>query len=330
MKTRNVSSGPSFDLFNVSPGATAGIAAAARIPNGDHKPLQSRAVLVRLKFGLPRRARQDSAMTADLAADHGASADSVSVMKKFYPGKAWKRLQPVIKAAGALRAHLYEQTAPWTDRGLRILPTGLFLEFTAELRKRQGEFNAAADTLAAAFDTAPTGGTSLLDDCRAERNGLFDRDDYPADAKEFRDQLTIGATWCPVPDASSLVLDLEADALREVQESTEAAVREALAEAGRDAWRKLAAPVRAMVARLSEPDATFRDSLVGNLRDVLAALPALNLGADAQLDAFITEIGDKLATWTPEQLRDNAGLRQTVAADADAILARMKDFLPGA
>ena len=44
-----------------------------------------------------------------------------------------------------------------------------------------------------------------------------------------------------------------------------------------DLWERLIVPVRAMVEKLSEEDAVFRDTLVSNLRDIVGLIPALNL-----------------------------------------------------
>ena len=82
-----------------------------------------------------------------------------------------------------------------------------------------------------------------------------------------------------------------------------------------------------MVERLSQPDAIFRDTMVGNLREIVALIPALNLTGDSQLEAVRQRVVDELAHYTPEQLRENKDDRKIAAAKAQAILEQMNGFM---
>lgn len=72
----------------------------------------------------------------------------------------------------------------------------------------------------------------------------------------------------------------------------------------------------------------FRDTLVGNIRDLVKLMPSLNVTEDPALDQFRREIEDTLMKYTADTLRLSTRARTETAAAANNILQRMKDFMP--
>jgi hypothetical protein len=70
----------------------------------------------------------------------------------------------------------------------------------------------------------------------------------------------------------------------------------------------------------------FRDSLVENVRELVAVLPSLNITGDPTLAAVAARM-EALCRDDADELRDNAAARASVAAEADAILADVGQFL---
>lgn len=290
------------------------------------KPIQSRAVLVRIKFGLPQRQAKDNQAGRQFAADHGAEEGAIDMLQKFYPKSkdadkdAWGMFEDVVATRGAVGSYYKSKTAPW-DRGVRLLPTALFMDFTAELRRGKEAHRKAADELAKKFDL-------LIKKAEAARNGMFDRSDYPADAESFRSQLSIEESWMPLPDENNIVLDLADDAIREIALSARQQAEESMRKLQSSNWERLGKVIRKVAEKLAVPDGIFRDTLIGNVRELLEVLPALNLAGDAELAKFSAEIQEKISGFDPDNLRKMPAMRQEVAKAANDILARMKDFLP--
>jgi hypothetical protein len=94
-----------------------------------------------------------------------------------------------------------------------------------------------------------------------------------------------------------------------------------------DLYRRLAAVVSRMATTLSEPDKIFRDSLVGNIRDLCNLLPSLNIAADPGLDSLNRDIERRLASLDPGLLRIDPAVRQAAAVDAAALLDTISDRL---
>jgi len=81
-----------------------------------------------------------------------------------------------------------------------------------------------------------------------------------------------------------------------------------------------------MADKLKDGDAIFRDSLVGNVKDFVDILPALNLTGDPELSAAVLEVKEKLVCYSPDTLRDQETERARAAATADEIARRMAAY----
>jgi hypothetical protein len=82
-----------------------------------------------------------------------------------------------------------------------------------------------------------------------------------------------------------------------------------------------------MVERLSDPDAVFRDSLVGNIVRLTDLLPRLNLHDDPALEAMRRQIEASLCRYSPAQLRCDKQVRRQAATEAQNVLDAMSGYL---
>ena len=161
---------------------------------------------------------------------------------------------------------------------------------------------------------------------RQQHNGTFDQSDYLS-ATALQEKFGFTTEMQPVPCGEDFRIDCSEDELNEMRSQVDSRVAEATDAARKDLWRRLKEPVANMVERLKDPDSKFRDSLVGNIRDIVALIPALNVTQDQDLDTFSTQIQRELSVYGPDTLRDDKITRAQVAAKADAILAKMKDYV---
>ncbi len=101
-----------------------------------------------------------------------------------------------------------------------------------------------------------------------------------------------------------------------------AATAAKLEAAESEVWERMLAPVRDLAARLSDPDAVFRDSLVGHVREILDLAPDFNLGGKPQLREAVEEIKAKLAALEPDLLRTNMTVRRDAVKAAAGIIQK--------
>jgi hypothetical protein len=84
-------------------------------------------------------------------------------------------------------------------------------------------------------------------------------------------------------------------------------------------------PVERMVERLSQEDAAFKDSLVGNIEQLIDLIPRLNFTEDEALDDVVQDLKPLIVD--PANLREDSRLRNKVARNAQAILQKANDYL---
>src|SRR6185436_1794409 len=109
---------------------------------------------------------------------------------------------------------------------------------------------------------------------------------------------------------------------QDVDEAVESAVK----AARNDLWQRLIDPVRHLVNRLSDEDGHFKNSLIGNITEIIDLIPALNVTGDAKLERFRAEVHALIAGLTPQTLRDDKFTRKEVAEQAEAILSKMEGY----
>jgi hypothetical protein len=170
-----------------------------------------------------------------------------------------------------------------------------------------------------------------VEDARQALNGMFDEADYPT-VSQLRKKFEFRRGVRPLPVADDFRVNISADTLalekRRIQEATDAAVAAAM----RDPFERIKEVVSKMAERLAAYDpnnpkeAPFRDSLVGNVSDLLEVLPGLNLTGDPALTAFISDL--RALTLRPAQvLRDDMFARDEVRKLAEDMLSQVNDFM---
>lgn len=283
------------------------------IPSGA-SVLASRAMLARPTISVWTARKFDRRVTADVVADHGAAADAGRWNKSLIARDA---LADVTRAAGAFRADHYSMTLPWSDEGSRILPVTLHSRYAERERKARAEFEAAASAFVASYP-------QYVDDARRRLNGMFVATDYPSPA-EIAKRFAFRVDLFPVPAGSDFRVDV-GDAVRAAVEDR---VREATAAAMADACKRIAGVVGTMAEKLATyrpaangaaAEGVFRDSLIGNVRELADVLPAFNLTGSPAFDALAAAVAT-LAKPEPETLRADDTLRREAAATAARLAA---------
>lgn len=281
--------------------------------------IQSRAMLARLSITQWSARKHDKAVSERVRSEYSAASDAGRYNKVLVASEALKAVQ---SAAGAARLAHYRFTLPWRDDGARILPSAAYLDYTSELRKLEAEYWAAVDQLVSAYP-------DLVAQARIRLNGMFCEDDYPAPHK-IRSHYTWETSVDPLPSADDFRVSLSDDETARIQKEITDRTQAAVSQGMRDAWQRLYDAVSHMADRLSDADAIFRDSLVGNVRDLCSLLPKLNLTGDAHLERMRQDVEARLAGCEPQDLRDNKRHRADVAQKAREIQSAMAAFMGGA
>lgn len=278
--------------------------------------LQEKALLVRLSISIPGNTRKDPRLTSETIVAHNLGAGSGRWLKQLYPDAAFK---PLVTLQGEVRTWHYANTLPWSDEGYRILPTAHHTAYCDAMRSFRSRFDAARDTFVGGLD-------SWLDWARMAHNGTFDAGCYPKSPEALRSKFGLQLDFSPVPSGTDFRCRVDQNELDAMAAQVNDRVAQATEAARVDLWQRLAEPIRNMVARLSDPEGIFRDSLIGNLQEIVGLVPALNVTGDGALASFAAEVQSTLAGLSPETLRTDSSTRESTAKQAADILSRMEGY----
>ena len=283
--------------------------------------INQKAMLAGVKIQVWSARKLDRKVTDDTNRAHNAQADAGRYNKALISKDA---LAEIVAISNRARKEHYARTLPWADNGNRILSASGYADFANIMRELGDEFDAAVRKFLANYD-------AFVADARIRLNGMFDASDYPA-SDEIARRFSFKKQIWPMPDASDFRVDLSAGESDRVRAEIAAEFDSAMQMAMRDVFERIADCVGKMSEKL-KPTAgdakaeIFRDSMVGNIRELVGLLPSLNVTCNATLDRIGQRMERELCRYEPDALRDDKQARQDTKTAADEILAEIADFI---
>lgn len=287
--------------------------------------LASKAVLSSVSISAWTARRFDKTVTNEVHAKHAAAADAGRYTKQLVSKQS---LADIVSTVSQARQFHYERTQPWLDAGARVLPSALYLEYVATMATHRTAFTAAVNAFCDGYP-------QFVEDAKARLNGLFRVEDYPLPSR-IRRCFDFDVAILPLPDTSDFRIALTEENVEEVRRDVEERMQRVLNNSMRDSAERIVEAVGHMAERLKaykpakrrgdKAENAFRDSLVDNVRDLIALLPAFNMTGDPRMTAIIDRMAGLVAV-DAETLRTSDNVRESVASAADAILRDVSEFL---
>jgi len=278
--------------------------------------LIDKALLVQLNISQWTARKYDKKASRKVAEEFHSYIDQGRYNKALLPMNGL--LDRVHKKTTLIRTKFYTNTSPWGIEGTFMLSSKNYLSFTNEFRKEKGEWQYLVDDFLNNYD-------DLRQDAQRVLGQLYNEADYPSQdmlARKFSMDLAI----FPVPSTDFRVA-IGDEELAEIQKDVERRVMDAQNHAMQDLWDRLYKQVEHMTEKLSDPKAIFRDSMVENARELCSLLPRLNFTDDPNLENLRQQVEANIARHHPDALRNDPDLRQDTAAEATAIMEKMKTFM---
>jgi hypothetical protein len=273
--------------------------------------LHTRAMLVSLRISAWSARKYDRKVSQETASAHNTTLDAGRYNKHLLPGDA-PAYKALVSHVANLRVEHYAQTLAWSDDGWRLLPVKNYQAYTDMLRKG---FHTADSLLSDFRADYPT----MKETARTILNGMFQETDYPSDIES---KYSWSVEYAPVPAGTDFRVTLSAEEIETIAARTEQRVKQAFDAAQSDAVKRLYECVSRIHERLAQPEAIFRDSLIGNARELCDVLTRLNLADDQTLETLRRQT-ELLAASEPSTLRENPDVRVSVANEAQSILDAM-------
>lgn len=280
--------------------------------------ITSSAVLVDLNISVWTANKLDRGETDKLLSTNAATRDAAKVHKNLMAGTSLRK--DIEKLAATARTWNSSRTLPWSDRGTRLLPTSMFLDYKPEANTMRDQFEKMVDKFC---DNYPV----LVQQARTNLGNLFSEQDYPS-VEEIRSKFAFRLTFSPVPEAGDFRLDVSANELAELSQQYEESFNERLADAMKEPWNRLHKVLTAMSEKLTEREGEgkklYHETLVTNATELCDVLAHLNVTKDAKLEDARQQLENAMVGANIDMLRASASARQITKDKVDAILKQFE------
>jgi hypothetical protein len=281
--------------------------------------VNSKALLVSLRISTWSARKLDREVTRTTNQQHEADRDAGRYNKLLIPkAQSYKDLISVSQAA---RISHYFQTLAWNDEGYRLLPSKNYFDYNESIRKHRTEFEEALDTFLREYPL-------LIEAAKGTLGTMFRASDYPT-VNQIARKFDFRVDFSPLPARGDFRLDLPSDQLDKIEEETQNRINSAIDDAVKSAWERMSETVGRVKERLVDPENIFRDSLIGNVRELCDIMTRLNVTDNPDLEAMRRKVEMEISRLDPQSLRDDKNLRADTARKADEILKAMSPFMGG-
>ena len=282
--------------------------------------ISTAAMLVELSIGTWTGRKLDKSASNDITTQNNAAKGVANVSKKLLGDCA--ELSAVAKFAANSRNVHYALTMPWSDSGLRLLPTTQYFKYHSEMTHLQTEFARLTRNFLDAYNWE-------IQNAQLKLGTLFHADEYPT-VESLTNKFRFGMNYMPLPSAGDFRVAIADETAAALASQYEGYYKTQLEAAMKDVWQRAHDAVSKMSERLDYTDTkkVFRDSLVDNMNEMVELLGACNVTNDPAMREAQHKLSAALKGVSAEALRENADLRATTKRSVDDV-KRIIDNLPG-
>jgi len=303
----------------------AGSAGSAGVVNGSSDVLSRGALRLHVSISMWNYRIKDKKVSGEIASRHGVDERRGKYIKLAVDRG---RFRPLEKRVNEFRSWIYTHTLPADNDGWRILPVGFHEAALRQIREFSADFEVYVDGICSDIG-------DIIRQAERDLNGLFNPDDYPA-VSDLRGKYRFSHAFDVISTESNILADIissEVDGLKQsIIDRNTAQIQACVA----DCWERVFDVVGKLKekckeeARMVKGEAKapiFRDSLIGNIRELVEILPTLNISGDVNLEKARQALEAELAGIDPGDLRDSDEARAEVAQKADSILSDLAGIL---
>jgi len=288
------------------------------MPTKQTTSISQAALLVELSIGVWEGRKRDKTATNEVTTSKHASRGSATVNKKLLTDS--KPLEQIVKFAASVRAQHRHMTLPWAKNGsLNLLTNEMYFQYHPYITQAETTFYQLVTDF---LDVYPV----EIQRAMVRLGDLFDAADYPTVA-QLRSKFKFQYGYMPMPETGDFRLDINHAAKAELNNQWQKFHQEKLEYAMNDVWHRLKESLTTMSLRLeSKPDGgsrVFRDTLVGNVQQVVDIMKACNVTKDPNMEKVRIELSQALSGVTPDKLRANTTLREKTRDDIDRVIANL-------
>ena len=281
--------------------------------------ISSSALLVELNISVWPASKIDREITDKVNNDAGAVRGASQTKKNLFAGTSLRK--DIADFAARVRLYHNRHTLPWADKGERMLPTALFIDYKQTMNGYERTFEMMCDNF---FIEYPR----LVAEAPTALQGLYKAEDYP-DIEEVKQKFGFKRTVKPVPEAGDFRLDIPAEDLEEMRSEFVNQQDKKLADAMREPWERLHKTLVGMSEKLTDVEGDdgkkrYHDTLITNPLELCELLTKLNVTNDPKLEEARRQVELTMMGANIESIKEDADTRSELKSKVDNILKRFE------
>jgi hypothetical protein len=273
--------------------------------------ISSSAMLVELSISTWTARKRDRTTTTDVLSASGASKTAGAFNKNLMADCG--ELVAIQKFASNTRTMHYNMTLPWSDSGLRLLPTAKYFDYHKQLSGLHAEFDRLVQLFLDAYDFE-------VAQMHLRLGSLFHQDEYPT-GESIRHKFAFRMSYIPVPDTGDWRVEIENDAQDQLKEQYASYYQRQMESAMGDLWKRLHDNLQRFVKQLDVDEDGKKgkvfDSTIENVQHLTDMLEHCNFTDDPSLQLAQRKLASSLAGVTRGDIVGNEGYRANLKQDME-------------
>ena len=280
--------------------------------------ISSSAVLVELNISVWTANKLDKGATEAVLSNNSASKDSAQVRKNLMAGT--DKRKKISDYAAKARLYHNQTTLSWSDKGARLLPTSLFMDYKTNMNVYQQNMNTMIEDFYANYG-------DLIELSKHHMGDLFNPYDYPS-IEELRSKFGFRLVFSPLPEGGDFRLDIPKADMDELGQQYESAFNDRLKDAMREPWEKLHKTLTHISEKLTDVEGDdeskkrYHDTLITNAQELCGLLSHLNVTKDPLLENARRSLELTMLGVDIEAIKESPDVRSSVKAKVDDILSK--------
>lgn len=280
--------------------------------------ISSSALLVELNISVWPASKLDREITDKVNSDASAVRGASQTKKNLFAGTSLRK--DISDFAARVRLYHNKHTLPWADKGERMLPTALFMDYKQTMNGFEQTFNMMCQNF---FIEYPR----LVAEAPTNLGSLYKAEDYP-DLEDVKLKFGFKRAVKPVPEAGDFRLDIPANDLEEMRSEFMAQQDRKLADAMREPWERLHEMLVNISDKLTDKDGDgkkrYHDTLISNPIELCGLLTKLNVTNDPKLEEARRQLELAMIGADIEDIKEHADSRSELKSKVDDILKRFE------
>ena len=285
------------------------------------KDLTKKALLVKVRTRRISLEKKERAVEREIADQYNTDIDQITTKKSLL---LKQHIAPLKKSMNKILPTFYAYTLPWRDGGWRLLPVDLYEKFEKEMRKLAAELEEVKEVFAQNYE-------NYKENAKERLGKLYNPLDYPS-LDQILSRFNFEVHYEPVPIANDIRVEMNQAEIEKLRQELEKSANIKLQNAMKEVWERVTETLNRLYERLSiektengKKPRLFK-SLIENIRELVAVLPALNLTNDARLEEIRKQLDENFAMLSIEELKEDEESRKETAQKAKEILENIENI----